>query len=437
MTNRILRVAMITDLGKRSDRPNCPKQYGNWLESLAAPLQLPIVFCVYSDAFMGLQCTETQFFDLIIAEKNLRHLNGLEILGVLKAANASTPIILMVREGDASISASLAHELGYSALITDALHSTDLCMAISNALCAPIDYCSESTNPPTETIMDPLPLAKPRAQRILVSAPVPAPLAVSGPLSAAAGLISSSGGISKQPRLSSGDHSHSKTRAPRMNPPSAKNYFEAMFDSTGCLATVPVASRGQPLSPHECIVQPSISGGTGTFNSNPLGITQVAASNGNEPPTSVTKQHPLPPYTESITPITAFLANDGNFTVSTDSSIEGHSTLRGRVRIRERSTHNYEYCGIDRLYSLGSTTQQEDCDDLSNDEKCQQDIDGGRESTISQCMLNCPTPTEYFTHLGDEQHHARKLQKQGHMQEHEQEQEKGPEQNEKQNDLCA
>jgi hypothetical protein len=87
-------------------------------------------------------------------------------------------------------------------------------------------------------------------------------------------------------------------------------------------------------------------------------------------------------YPESITPITAFLADDDNFTVSSGSIATGFRTAGGT---RGREDGDAASSGIDRLCS------QRSLDDCGAAEHAD-----GRESSISQCLLYCATPTEYL-----------------------------------------
>jgi len=370
---------MIADLGTRADRPSCPKQYGNWLEELTSPLQCPVVFCVYNNAFIGLECTEHQFFDIIITDKNLRHLNGLEMLGVLKAANASTPVILMVRESDESISEKLARELGFSALITDALHSTDLCSAISHALCSPVDYCESAPQACVQTLPKP-PTAPP-----------------SDALSAAAAMVHSSGGKrgrEGQERANKSNANRS-SKGKRPNPSSAaKDYFSTMFP---VICPHPLSPQAPHLVRHPKSAQSRQSAGRsrtegGLAPHSPaynlaLNQVQVQAPNQTQQATRIDGILSLPQFPESMTPITAFLENPDNFT-GTGSTHCLPPSPRGAGSTGGDDVNS----GIDRLCTASA---------------CSLDGEGvypdGRDSSISQCMLMCATPTEYYTHLEEQQ----------------------------------
>ena len=129
-----LRIAMVANMGTKRDRPSCPKEYAAWLEALTKPLNCHVGFVCFNNAILGIECTQHMYFDLIIVEKNLRHLTGIEMLSVLKVANDPTPVILMTQVNDNSISAELAAEIGFSGIIKDSMKSIDICQAICNAL---------------------------------------------------------------------------------------------------------------------------------------------------------------------------------------------------------------------------------------------------------------------------------------------------------------
>eukprot|EP01031_Cornospumella_fuschlensis_P024243 gene24243-29315_t len=69
-------------------------------DSVRNHLHFPCSFTVVPNAFPALECTEHTVFDLIISRPNLQQFNAIEMVKELRGVGCSTPMAIMVNEGE-------------------------------------------------------------------------------------------------------------------------------------------------------------------------------------------------------------------------------------------------------------------------------------------------------------------------------------------------
>lgn len=104
------------------------------LEQHTSHLEYVCVFTVVSNAFIGLECTEHTFYDLIMIKNNLPHLQAIDMMKIIHMVGSRTPFILLV---------DLREVVNYTELTTSSLFFDilrkpysvqDLCTTIKCAL---------------------------------------------------------------------------------------------------------------------------------------------------------------------------------------------------------------------------------------------------------------------------------------------------------------
>ncbi len=70
------------------------------LEDSTAHLAHTCVFTVVPNAFIALECTEHTCYHLIIATKNLIDLHAIDMMKILDAVGATTPVVVLIERGE-------------------------------------------------------------------------------------------------------------------------------------------------------------------------------------------------------------------------------------------------------------------------------------------------------------------------------------------------
>ena len=107
-----------------------------------------VVFTVVQNAFSGIEAFEYTSFDIIIARKNLHHINAYDLIKIYSAIDVNVPIVLLVEDADyegrdtGDIVSSTKYaaedldavELGFRAILRSPFSTKTLIDTISNVL---------------------------------------------------------------------------------------------------------------------------------------------------------------------------------------------------------------------------------------------------------------------------------------------------------------
>lgn len=102
-------------------------------EHIQNELGFTCVFTVAQNAFVGLEFTETTCFDLIFLSNDLKHLNALDFLHILRNVGAPTDIVLIVEQNDPCTEIQ-AKNVGFYDLLRKEFQLSTLCSKISHAV---------------------------------------------------------------------------------------------------------------------------------------------------------------------------------------------------------------------------------------------------------------------------------------------------------------
>ena len=104
------------------------------LEDSTAHLAHTCVFTVVPNAFIALECTEHTCYHLIIATKNLIDLHAIDMMKILDAVGATTPVVVLIERGEEYNPAEMEGLRLYLDVLRRPFCTADLCRVIQAAI---------------------------------------------------------------------------------------------------------------------------------------------------------------------------------------------------------------------------------------------------------------------------------------------------------------